>query len=986
MIRSVFPRLLPALICLAATHAGASNTDRYLVRLELPSVAQMHIAQTRTTGRAPARSAQRAHTRQVQRQQDQMSRTLAPVITRELGRLDTALNGIKVLATPDQVAAIRATKGVLDVTRIEQHEIDNAASVAWIGAPQVWETFGDASDITIAIIDTGIDYLHANFGGAGDPDEYAANDKSLIEAGSFPTAKVIGGWDFAGPTYNSRVDDFPQPDPDPLDGNGHGSHVAGSAAGVGVPERIGPGVAKGAKLLALKVFSDEGGSTDLTADAIDYALDPNGDGAIDDRVDVINMSLGARFGDQNDPSALASTIAVQAGVIVVASAGNNGDNPYVTGSPGVSPEVITVGATIAGDRPQIALRVLSDDTTLAGLYRAAQGSGAVRVVDAPVTAPLAISRAPVIDEDGLVVTGEFDDRACADLVNAAEVAHHVVLVSRGGCSYEEKYANVEQAGGLAVLAYNDGASDAPFIMGGIGASGKEFALPGMMISGSDAQRLIDALGATEFRVQFAASNTVPGLGDNNDQLTLFTSRGPANGGAQFKPDLSAPGRFIMSTAAGTGFKARQLRGTSMAAPHVAGAAALMRQRHPDLPVAAIKALLQNATVQSDEDGPGSDTPAPLTRQGLGVVRVNQAIALTSYAAPAGVSFGYAMLNADEQQMRPIELVNLSDQARVFSVTHTPRGLVDGMSASCPETVAVPANGRTRFNIALSVTAALLPTENGRLDHGELDGWCELSDGIDTLRVGYLASREPAAAIAFSPSAQGITVSNTGVAAGRASGFHLLGVGGTRDATRTIAAVGFRNATTLGLPVFHLAVALNEAWETPAHVTVEMLIDTDLNGSYERALWAGDWSQLRFDPGTYVTGVFDVIDNERPNFVSGYTDWFSEDVDFNDQVMMLPFSLLPQFGLSFIKPEVRQFGYLLRVTSRDGSYDQSSGMVDLDAFNVTDEADSMIAPDSVRNWSFDNDRPTLWLMPGNPIGQQFQVFDAPVRNRGAKRRR
>lgn len=990
MLRFTIRHLLSALLCVFTVQAAASHTDRYLVRLELPSVAQMHVAQTRSAGRAPSRAAQRAHTLRVQREQEQMSRVIAPLITRELGRIEIALNGIKVLATPEQVHRLRTTKGVRDVTRLVQHDIDNAASVAWIGAPEVWASLGDASDMTIAIIDSGIDYLHANFGGAGDPAEFEANDKNLIEAGSFPTAKVIGGWDFAGPTYNSRVDDFPKPDPDPLDVNGHGSHVAGSAAGIGVEGRIGPGVAKGARLLALKVFSDEGGSTDLTTDAIDYALDPNGDGAIDDRVDVINMSLGARFGDQNDPSALASTVAVQTGVIVVASAGNNGDNAYVTGSPGVSPEVITVGATIAGDRPQIALRVIADDPQLAGLYPALQGSGAVRIVDAPVTAPLAIASSPALDEDGQVIDGEFDDRACADLVNAEQVRGHVILVSRGGCSFETKYANLEQAGGLAVLAYNDAPSDAPFIMGGIGLSGKEFALPGLMISGTDAGRLIDALGTTAFSVEFAASNTVPGPTDSNDQLTVFTSRGPASGGAQFKPDLSAPGRFVVSTAAGTGFKGRQLRGTSMAAPHVAGAAALLRQRHPDLPVAGIKALLQNATVQSDVDGQGSDTPAPLTRQGLGVVRVDDALALDSYASPAGVSFGYAMLNADEQLSRSVELVNLSDRPRVFSVTNTPRGNVSGMSARCPDTVAVAANAASSFDIVLEVEAAALPAGNGNLDHSEMDGWCVLSDGIDTLRVGYLASREPAAAVSINTTAAGAIASNSGPAPGRASGFHLLGTGGTRAATRTIAAVGYRHATRLGLPIFHLAVALNEPWETPAHVSLQMLIDADSNGEYERALWAGDWSLLRFDPGSYITGVYDVIDNDRPDFTAGYTDWFSEEVDFNDQVMMLPFSMLPQFGLSFIKPDQRQFSYLLRVISRDGSYDEQSGFVDLDAFNVTDEADGMIDAGGMRDWSFNHDTPSLWLMPGNPIGSQFQIVKPPApasdTNSRAKRRR
>ena len=206
----------------------------------------------------------------------------------------------------------------------------------------------------IAIIDTGIDYIHTDFGGSGAQADYDRNDTTVNgeSPALFPTAKVVAGYDFAGDDYNG--DNTPQPDPDPMDCDGHGSHVAGIAAGVGVKAdgstytgaynasiytpgffRIGPGVAPQASLVALRVFGCDG-STELVSQAIEWAVDPNGDGDFSDRVDVINMSLGSDFGYEADPTSVAADNAALAGMIVVASAGNDGDSYYITGSPAIA--------------------------------------------------------------------------------------------------------------------------------------------------------------------------------------------------------------------------------------------------------------------------------------------------------------------------------------------------------------------------------------------------------------------------------------------------------------------------------------------------------------------------------------------------------------------------------------------------------------------------------------------------------------------------
>ena len=224
----------------------------------------------------------------------------------------------------------------------------------FLGVPQVWESTGyTGHNVKVAIIDTGIDYTHATFGGPGTVAAFDAAKASSAQPAD-PTMygpdapRVKGGIDLVGDDYNADPNSasyqpVPHPDDNPLDCNGHGSHVAGTAGGSGVladgtayrgpydsttpsnPFRVGPGVAPQVDLYAVRVFGCEG-STDVVVPALDWAVDHG--------MDVVNMSLGSSFGRADDPDAVAAANAVGAGVVVVASSGNAGHNPYLTGSPG----------------------------------------------------------------------------------------------------------------------------------------------------------------------------------------------------------------------------------------------------------------------------------------------------------------------------------------------------------------------------------------------------------------------------------------------------------------------------------------------------------------------------------------------------------------------------------------------------------------------------------------------------------------------------
>lgn len=245
-------------------------------------------------------------------------------IKQEHWRFTGLLNAVAITTRYEHLSAIQDDPRVLHVHIDAKVQALLGTSVGVVGAPAVWGTPDGAGNavtgqgITIAIIDTGIDYRHPDLGGCLGSD-----------------CKVIGGFDF--------VND----DEDPLDDNGHGTHVAGIAAAKGGVR----GVAPDAHLLAYKVLdqSGSGSSSDVIA-GIERAVDPDGDPLTDDAVDVINMSLGSGE-TSTGPTALAANRAMDAGVVVVAAAGNNGSYRSV-GSPGVAERIVTVGA--ADNHGQIA--------------------------------------------------------------------------------------------------------------------------------------------------------------------------------------------------------------------------------------------------------------------------------------------------------------------------------------------------------------------------------------------------------------------------------------------------------------------------------------------------------------------------------------------------------------------------------------------------------------------------------------------------------
>jgi len=309
-----------------------------------------------------------AQVAEVANAQDGFAAALASYGAQEVYRVQRLYNGMAVRLPSSAIETLRADPRVRSIRPLIAKEPDNAQSIPHIGAPTLWSAPNGLTGkgVRIGIIDTGVDYLHVGLGGPGKG--YNKNDTTIIgDVPGYPNARVVAGHDFVGDDYNANpslhpYQPNPRPDPDPMDCYNHGTHVAGSAAGSGVTAagaeykgayssaldtatmRIGPGVAPEAEIYALKVFGCFG-SSEVVDLAIEWAIDPNGDGNFDDHLDVINLSLGSPFGDVNDTTTLAVDRAAQIGVLVASSMGNSGDTWFAAGSPGVATRAVTVGAT-----------------------------------------------------------------------------------------------------------------------------------------------------------------------------------------------------------------------------------------------------------------------------------------------------------------------------------------------------------------------------------------------------------------------------------------------------------------------------------------------------------------------------------------------------------------------------------------------------------------------------------------------------------------
>jgi subtilisin family serine protease len=328
----------------------ATGEVQLVVRLSDPPLVAMLGPNAKRRGLSMTAAQQRAYLAQLAQKQTALSNQIRALGGRELGRMARAGNALMVAISGTQVSAVSKLSGVTAIRPLVDHTLSLSTTVPYIGAAALQAAGVDGTGITVAVIDTGIDYTHHNLDGPGTVAAYTAaygtgplDSRNTTPDGLFPTSKVVGGFDFVGEFW--PVGPL-APDPDPIDHDGHGTHVADIIAGHSL-DGTHKGVAPGAKLLALKACSSVSSACSGLAEleSLEFALDPNGDGDLSDAADVINLSLGSSYGQREDFDSEVCALLSRFGIVVVAAAGNDGDRPYIVGSPASTPEVIGVAQT-----------------------------------------------------------------------------------------------------------------------------------------------------------------------------------------------------------------------------------------------------------------------------------------------------------------------------------------------------------------------------------------------------------------------------------------------------------------------------------------------------------------------------------------------------------------------------------------------------------------------------------------------------------------
>ncbi|MBX3641713.1 MAG: S8 family serine peptidase [Rubrivivax sp.] len=615
------------------------------------------------------------------------------------GEFDISLNAVAVKLNGATLAQVSAHPSVLTAQYQGLYRPNVVAGtpdpdLALINATQAWANqSGSAATagagVKVAVVDSGIDVTHPCFADAGYASQRQLGNKK------YTNNKVI-----AAKVFNNK-----------LNANGfdaaavgdHGTHVAGtigcnyltpaSVDGVAIPYAI-SGVAPRVLLGNYNVFP--GTVEDARSEDILNALEA----AYTDGFDIANMSLGGGSHGIQDLLTKAVDNLDQAGMVVTVSAGNEGPGYRTVGSPGMAARALTAGAS------SVPHFVGAPVSAAGSSYGAASGDFAV--VASNLAAPLGIVAG--------ALNGLGD--ACAPLA-AGSLTGRIALLSRGSCDFSVKVAHAQAAGAVAALVQNNVAGD-PTAMASNGTPNQP-TIPAYMLSIDDGKSLQSAGNGAATTIGAMLTYI---LTSNKNIMAGFSSQGPTDVAWRVKPDVVAPGVNVLSSIPAAYCAAPPcfafLSGTSMAAPHLAGSAAVVRGQKPQWSAAEVRSAIVNTAQRGVLKGYADAKPvADANIIGTGLENLLAAVNATVALDPVSISFGGVPSGSGQTRAQTLSLSNLSGSAKTFSlaVDAQPQGVSYQVS---PSTVALAAGESKSVTVTMNAAvgasghqqALLLVSEGG----------------------------------------------------------------------------------------------------------------------------------------------------------------------------------------------------------------------------------------------------------------------------------
>jgi len=662
----------PVSIRLAGTDDARNVSKVYIVQLRTPSAADFHAATaTRTAGAAkpsPGRLTPAAmfdkNNADVQSHVEKLVREQASVIAKagpnveQIFGYQYALNGFAAKMSPQQANKVEHMPEVLRIWEDEVRPLTTnfsadfldlfAAEVGLRGAPGL-----DGDGVIIGVIDSGIAPEHPALQDTREADRPRAcrstwaevsflgrwlcsrfDQMEDVEVFDAPPDNWNGtcqtGPEFTAENCNNKligarfiVDGANATGPidvgeifSPRDVDGHGTHTATTAAGNKVKASIFgtflgrvEGMAPKARIAVYKACWLRPDATRASCNTSDLANAI--DLAVADGVHIINYSVGSSLFTVTAPDDIALLAAAKAGVLTVVAGGNEGPNFDTITSPAGNPAVITAAASSREGQHSLEAMKVNSPAAVAGKYAVKEAAFTPALIDRdPIEGQLVL----VDDNDDTLPDGtvgiSFD--GCQSLVNGSELSGNIAFIQRGGCDFDVKVSNAGDAGAIAVVVFN--ISGSPIVMTGVAGLSD---IPALMVGAADGNLILDEINANQLIDVVLDKSFFLTVSDTGNIMGSFSSRGPGPVPDILKPDLTAPGINILAGSTADAINSVSgeffafLTGTSMAAPHIAGVAALLKQGHPDWSPAAIKSALMTTAHQNIKLSDGTTPAIPL---------------------------------------------------------------------------------------------------------------------------------------------------------------------------------------------------------------------------------------------------------------------------------------------------------------------------------------------------------------------------------------